>query len=92
LQQVRNASSDKSNQDPRVKKLMAKIISYNNVPRKEAKFKVGIQYYFMLTLSHLCPTTSNCHISSFRNSVKTALISEIKHYLRSYGRPSQKQG
>jgi hypothetical protein len=50
LQQVRNASSDKSNQDPRVKKLMAKIISYNNVPRKEAKFKVGIQYYFMLTL------------------------------------------
>ena len=38
LEQVRNASSD-NNQDPRVKKLMAKITSYNNVPRKEAKFK-----------------------------------------------------
>jgi hypothetical protein len=41
MQQVRNASGDSSNQDPRVRKLMAKITSYNNVPRKEAKFKVG---------------------------------------------------
>lgn len=39
LEQVRNASGDSSNQDPRVRKLMAKITSYNNVPRKEAKFK-----------------------------------------------------
>ena len=41
LQQVRSATDENCSQDPRVRKLMAKITSYDNVPRKEAKFKVN---------------------------------------------------
>lgn len=47
---MRTAPSETEKQDPHIRKLLAKITSYNNVPRKETKFKVCDLMVFRIIL------------------------------------------